>query len=252
VPREVQPLVQRTQRCCSAACATRLEAQQHFVADAAHELRSPLTALKLQVQACGARARRRRAPLAVASSAPASSAPSRWSSSCSRWRGRRAAAGARPSRWTWKSWRAQAVSELLPTAQAKQIDLGLAPASAAGGAARPRALHLILRNLVDNAIKYTPAGGRVDIAHGPRRAPWLAWTTAAPASGGGAQRVFDRFYRVPGSEAPGSGLGLAIVKTVADRWARRCGWAASPSLGGLRVEVRFPAAPDAEAVLSLA
>ena len=57
------------------------------------------------------------------------------------------------------------------------------------------------------------------------------------------ERVFDRFYRVPGSEAEGSGLGLAIVKTVAERLGAEVRLARSEALGGLRAEVRFPG-PD--------
>jgi len=56
-------------------------------------------------------------------------------------------------------------------------------------------------------------------------------------------RVLDRFYRVPGSDATGSGLGLAIVKAVADLHGATLSLTSSPSLGGLRVEVRFAHAP---------
>jgi two-component system, OmpR family, sensor kinase len=55
------------------------------------------------------------------------------------------------------------------------------------------------------------------------------------------ERVFDRFYRLPGTDAAGSGLGLAIVKTVADRLGAQVSLGHSATLGGLRVEVRFPA-----------
>ncbi len=55
--------------------------------------------------------------------------------------------------------------------------------------------------------------------------------------------MLDRFYRVPGSDATGSGLGLAIVKAVADLHGATLSLTSSPSLGGLRVEVRFAHAP---------
>ena len=103
---------------------------------------------------------------------------------------------------------------------------------------------LILRNLLDNAIKYTPAGGRVDLSLGTEAgAGWMAVEDSGPGIPEAEQeRVFDRFYRVPGSEAAGSGLGLAIVKTVADRQGAQVQLGRSAALGGLRVEVRFPAA----------
>jgi two-component system OmpR family sensor kinase len=135
----------------------------------------------------------------------------------------------------------QVVSELLPAAHASRLDLGLASGTPVQVGASRESLHLILRNLVDNAIKYTPAGGRVDIALG--RDPQGAWL-AVEDSGPGIpeaerQRVFDRFYRVPGSAGAGSGLGLAIVKTVAERLGAQVRLGRSETLGGLRAEVRF-------------
>jgi two-component system OmpR family sensor kinase len=140
----------------------------------------------------------------------------------------------------------QAVSELLPTAHAKQLDLGLATTEPVEINSSRESLHLILRNLLDNAIKYTPAGGRVDIALGrDGKGAWLA----IEDSGAGIpeaerQRVFDRFHRVPGTDAAGSGLGLAIVKAVAERLGAQVSLDRSPALGGLRVEVRFPPAAE--------
>ena len=57
------------------------------------------------------------------------------------------------------------------------------------------------------------------------------------------ERVLDRFYRVAGTETTGSGLGLAIVKSIAELHGARLSLAQSPRLGGLRVEVNFPASP---------
>jgi two-component system OmpR family sensor kinase len=82
----------------------------------------------------------------------------------------------------------------------------------------------------------------VDIAFGrDAEGAWLAVDDSGPGiPPQEQQRVFDRFYRLPGSEAAGSGLGLAIVKTVAERLGAQVRLARSPSLGGLRVEVRLP------------
>jgi two-component system OmpR family sensor kinase len=137
----------------------------------------------------------------------------------------------------------QVVSELLATAHARQLDLGLASAATVQVRASRESLHLILRNLVDNAVKYTPAGGRVDIALGrDAQGAWLAVEDSGPGiAEAERQRVFDRFYRVPGSAGAGSGLGLAIVKTVAQRLGAQVRLGRSETLGGLRAEVRFPA-----------
>jgi two-component system OmpR family sensor kinase len=104
------------------------------------------------------------------------------------------------------------------------------------------ALRTLVRNLIDNALRYTPAGGRVELevrAEGEQVVLQVSDTgPGIPAED--RERVFDRFYRVPGSTAEGSGLGLAIVKQIAE--AHR----AAISLGegdhgGLRATVWFPA-----------
>ncbi len=96
-------------------------------------------------------------------------------------------------------------------------------------------------------MKYTPEGGRVDI--GIARAADGACELSVDDNGPGLPeaeraRVLDRFYRSDDSQAgdvAGSGLGLAIVKSIADLHGATVSLAASPSLGGLRVFVAFPA-----------
>ena len=87
-------------------------------------------------------------------------------------------------------------------------------------AADADALRTLLRNLIDNAVRYTPAGGRVDVSVVPARAAAgarLAVSDDGPGIDAAERaRVFDRFYRRPGTVPPGSGLGLAIVKAIAD------------------------------------
>jgi two-component system OmpR family sensor kinase len=107
----------------------------------------------------------------------------------------------------------------------------------------PQALHVLLRNLLDNAVKYSPPHGTVDIhiAAEPDGGARLVVEDSGPGIAPEEhERVFDRFYRVPGSDAPGSGLGLAIVKTVAERHHARVELGRSERLGGLAIAVRFP------------
>jgi signal transduction histidine kinase len=108
--------------------------------------------------------------------------------------------------------------------------------------ADPAALRILTRNLIDNAVRYAGAHGRVHVQ---------AFAEAGHAvlrvddSGPGIPpderaHVFDRFYRRDSGETTGSGLGLAIVRAIAERHDAEVELGDSP-LGGLRAEVRLPA-----------
>jgi two-component system, OmpR family, sensor kinase len=245
LPMEVLPLV-RELNLLFERVRRAFSAQQEFVADAAHELRSPLTALKLQAQAL------RRAhdePSREAAIARLNDGIDRAIQLMgqllvlAREDGEAGAAG-RAQQVDLHEVARQAVADVLPQAQAKRIDVGLAstePALWVSG--QPEPLHILLRNLLDNAVKYTPEGGQVDIS--------LAMADGIPTlavedSGPGIpeperERVFDRFYRTADARAPGSGLGLAIVKAIAGRHGAAVLLGRSAKLGGLKAEVRFPA-----------
>ena len=82
------------------------------------------------------------------------------------------------------------------------------------------ALAVLLRNLIDNALKHTPAGGvvQVSVRHGEGAGAELAVEDSGPGiAPEDRQRVLDRFYRVPGTPGHGSGLGLAIVQEIVQR-----------------------------------
>jgi two-component system OmpR family sensor kinase len=139
----------------------------------------------------------------------------------------------------------QVVTERAPIAQARSIDLGLLGDEDQGrveirGEAGP--LHILLANLVDNALRYTPAEGRVDVGVGRSTdGAWLEVTDTGPGiPAAERQRVFDRFYRGDtGTEAPGSGLGLAIVQRIAQRHGAQVELLDGPAGKGLRVRVTF-------------
>lgn len=247
LPEEVLPLV-RELNLLFERVRLAFAAQQQFVADAAHELRSPLTALKLQAQAL------RRGP-----DAPAEPAVARLNEGIeraiqtlgqllvlARQESDEAGAGA----WTAVDLRETAavvLADVLPQAKARSIDLGLARADAVSVRGQPEPLQILLRNLVDNAVKHTPAGGRVDVSIiGGSDAVLLVVEDGGPGiPAQERERVFDRFYRVAGTGTAGSGLGLAIVKAIAARHGATVRLERSPGLGGLRVEVRFPPAAAA-------
>ena len=105
-----------------------------------------------------------------------------------------------------------------------------------------------MRNLLDNAIRYTPRGGRVDVRvsqwqGSPPRAVLSVTDTGPGIPEAERGRVFDRFHRVPGTAAGGSGLGLALVRSVANRHEGQVALESGPGGTGLRVVVTLPALP---------
>jgi two-component system OmpR family sensor kinase len=246
VPEEVLPLV-RELNLLFGRVQLAFEAQRHFVADAAHELRSPLAALKLQAQALRRRAtegdgegardaalqrldagieRSIRLVNQMLSLARAESEPQAASRHVDLQQLARAA-----------------VADVLPQAAAKQVDVGLANDTQAMVAGQPEALQILLRNLLENAVKYTPAGGSVDIAieHDGEDVVLAVEDSGPGIAADERERVFDRFYRTTDAAASGSGLGLAIVRAIAQRHGAQVELGASQRLGGLRAAVRFSA-----------
>jgi two-component system OmpR family sensor kinase len=254
LPEEVRPLVQELNLLFDRVRHA-FDAQKHFVADAAHELRSPLAALKLQVQGL------QRAPdgasrdLAVSRLVAGIDRATRLVEQMLALARHEAsmAAGATPEPVDLSEVARLAVSDAVAAAQARGIDIGITHADAAVVDGQSEALRMLLRNLLENAVKYTPPEGRVDIAITAITAQGTAQGTNAVEltvddSGPGLppaerERVLDRFYRSGETQAPGSGLGLAIVKSIADLHGASVSLDASPSLGGLRVRVVF--APSA-------
>ena len=219
VPSEISPFVIAVNR-----LLTRLRdafaSQRRFVQDAAHELRTPITAMTLQLEnlkACPMdaetaaqvsqfeaglrrtkrlieqllRLARQEAPQKVEAASNVDLAP----------------------------FLQELISDLMPCADHRDIDIGLSFDINANVRANPHELRSLLHNLLDNALRYTPEHGVVDVRlfadsgkvvveivdTGPGIPPDLL------------PRVFDRFFRIEGSDTEGSGLGLAIAKHAAER-----------------------------------
>ena len=248
LPEEVLPLVQEL-NLLFGRVRLAFDTQRHFVADAAHELRSPLAALKLQAQALrrgGDEAQRELALRRLEAGIERSIRLVGQMLALARAEGEPATA---PRDVELQHLAREAIIELLPSARERDIDLGMETQAEAHVAGEPEALHILLRNLVENAIKYAPAGGRVDISIAPHDA---GASLVVEDSGPGIpddqrDRVFDRFYRTPDATAGGSGLGLAIVRAIAQQHGATVTLGRSERLGGLRVEVRFPGAAVAAA-----
>ena len=136
---------------------------------------------------------------------------------------------------------ADAIKDIYPLALAKKIDLALSGDGDAAILSKKPLLAILLRNLLDNAIKYSPAGACVDVeiteAGG---APRLIVRDQGPGiPPDEREQVFAHFYRMPGAAGAGSGLGLAIVRTIADLLGIDVRLFTPESGTGLEVEVRF-------------
>ncbi|HTU63647.1 MAG TPA: ATP-binding protein, partial [Polyangiales bacterium] len=220
-----------------------LAAQEVFIADAAHELLTPLTALQVQVQMlerARSEERRTQATEDVRSSLERCVALARQLLTLARYSG-----DAQPARDFEQvpllGVVRAAVAEVLPKAHARSIDLGVTSNTDCVIRGDDKALLTLLANLLDNAIKYSPQGSRVDVAIDVReKAPVVTVSDGGPGIAPMDQaRVFDRFYRSRNVETQGSGLGLAIALEIAVRHGARIALRTPGRLGGLDAEVVF-------------
>ena len=224
-----------------------LERERAFMADAAHELRTPLTALHLQMgMLARASSEAERAAAMETLSAGVQRIIRLVEQLLSLARQEPRAQGERvPVRL--EELAREVVAELVPLADSGRIDLGVSTAEPLSVHGDPDDLRTLLRNLVDNAVRYSGAGGRVDVsveevASGDGRTARLTVSDNGPGiPPEERERVLDRFYRRAGSQPPGSGLGLAIVKAIADAHGAAVQLGDGPSGKGLSVSVLFPA-----------
>lgn len=241
MPDEVAPLV-LTLNDLLARLDTAMVAQRRFIAEAAHELRSPLTAVKLQAQIAGRSHVEGDRQFALAQLSDGIDRASHLIEQLLDMARLEPSAGqAAFEPVALDALVKQVTANFSPQADARDIDLGV-------GACEPLTLHsqadnlrMLLGNLIDNAVRYTPTGGRIDVEL--RRVEGNAVISVSDSGPGipesEHERVFERFHRLAGSETPGSGLGLAIVRQVASLLGGQVELGTSP-VGGLAVRVIVP------------
>jgi two-component system sensor histidine kinase TctE len=242
VPEELRPMVAAFND-MMARLEDNLAMQQRFIAAAAHQLKTPLTGLKTQTElALGEPdgAQLRDYLLRIATGVDRAAHLTYQLLQLAR---------AEASHETPHAMEALDVGELarattadcVPRALARDIDLGFEAAEAEMKIfGVPLLLREMIDNLVDNAIKYTPPGGRVTVR--VRATP--AWIVEVEDTGIGIaaedrHRVFERFYRALGTDAEGSGLGLAIVREIADLHRVRIELLDNPSGSGTLIRLVF-------------
>jgi two-component system OmpR family sensor kinase/two-component system sensor histidine kinase QseC len=240
LPQEIAPLVAELNRLLD-RLGEAFAAQRAFIADAAHELRSPLTALRLQMQLLD------RAPDQAARDEAMRALRGAIERSIHLVEQLLALARSEPQETPLQiaaidlaTAVSMGVADTHALAVERRIDLSLESVPDLLVRADQESIRTLVRNLVDNAVRYTPSGGRVQVRclQLDRAALIEVIDTGPGIAPSERERVFDRFYRrAPGQES-GSGLGLAIVKAIAKRHGAEVVLEDAPD-GGLRVSVRF-------------
>ena len=220
VPSEIQGFVTAINQLLQRT-GENIRRQQRFIADAAHELRSPLTALSLQAE------RLTKLP----QSDEAREQTSLILQSIQRNRHlleqllthARAQGSETQRNLTDISLQAQfrrVLQELMPLALNKQQDIGVAVENDIRIRADDTEIYTLIKTFTDNAIRYTPAGGRIDIGFSETPTTLTIWVEddgpGIPAAE--RSRVTDAFYRILGTEQQGTGLGLSIADAIAKRY----------------------------------
>jgi two-component system sensor histidine kinase QseC len=247
-PPEVAPLLQALNG-LFARMAELLESERRFTADAAHELRTPIAAIRMQAQvAQGARTPDEGA-LALAATLEGCDRATRLVEQLlqlARLEAQACAAlelDAPPAQTDLSQVARELLADWAPHALARRQTLALALEPAGPiHVPMPTALaQVLLRNLIDNALRYSPDGATVQVTVQAATAGRPATLTVEDSGPGlpppALARLGERFYRVLGSGQSGSGLGWSIVRRLARLYSLSVELGHSPALGGLRVTV---------------
>lgn len=243
LPSEVWPFVAEINKLIGRTVRA-LAQQRRFIADAAHELRSPMTAMSLQAERLAAsdmqpEARERLGALSAGLARTRILLDQLLTLARTQESG-----GDGLTRVPLKKTIQECLEDLVPLAEAKAIDLGVVGDADPVVTGRPVDIAILVKNLVDNAIRYTPPGGRIDIrvTDGGGSVVLDIDDTGPGISEEERERVFDPFYRVLGNGEIGSGLGLAITSSIAHQVGASITLLDKPDgTRGLRARVRFPA-----------
>jgi two-component system sensor histidine kinase QseC len=240
VPQEAQPLVQELNRLFDRT-ATLIHAERRFTADAAHELRTPIAAIRMQAQvAQGARDESERNDALAATLQGCDRATRLVVQLLQLARVEAETVGTGNSTDAHLCLR-QVLADLGAVAARRHQRLEAMPFEGVCPCPVPEALVAVLmRNLLDNALRYSPDHARVRIRT-ERLASGNVRLTVEDSGPGLAPedlaRLGERFFRVVGTQQPGSGLGWSIVARVASLYGLRVELGRSAELGGLRVDI---------------
>ncbi|WP_321881276.1 sensor histidine kinase [Paraburkholderia bannensis] len=243
-PVELRPFIESINRMIE-RLSVLVNAERKFIADAAHELRSPISAMQLQIDnlrdAPPEQYRERFEDL--------QRGVARTGSLVSQLLGlaRAEIGGAQRATETIALTRIvpDVLADLLPLADARGVDLGVERLDEASVRATEGDMRVLVKNLIDNAIRYVHAGGRVDVSV-LRDAQTVTIEVIDDGPGiaeSDLPYVFDRFFRAANNDAQGSGLGLAIAQTLAQSYGGRVTLAnRSDAKSGIVAHIELPLA----------
>lgn len=244
IPVEIRPFVGAINRLL-ARVSHSVEIQKRFIADAAHELRSPLTALSLQAESLDSENM----------SEPNQSKIQRLKEGLLRARNLleqlltlARTQGQQQNTFTSVSigliFR-RVLEDLMPLVLKKQLDIGVVSEEDVSLFCNETEISTLIKNIVDNAIRYSPEYGQIDLAVGVcgGKVNIIVHDSGAGIPTEEISRVFDPFFRVPGNQEIGSGLGLSIVKSIIEKMNGRIyleNKGISPDKTGLKVTISIP------------
>ena len=245
VPEEVAPLIEAFNEMLE-RLAQNMKAQERFIADAAHQMRTPLAGLRTQLEV----ALRQRDPQEVqASLERIRTSVERAAHVISQLLSLARSQSETPPQFEVIDLNAllrEITQAWVPAAFERNIDLGFeglegrspVPALVDGS---PLLLRELFNNLIDNALRYSPRGGRVTVRVRVREFVIVeVEDNGAGIDEKQRELIFERFYRLPGTEAPGSGLGLPIVRSIAKGHQASVQVRPNPSEQGSVFSVVFP------------
>jgi two-component system sensor histidine kinase QseC len=241
-PDEMRPLVGALNELLE-RIARMVVSERRFTADAAHELRTPIAAIRAQAQvALGAGddvAERHHALQATLAGCDRATRLVEQLLMLARLE-------TNPVRPAMAANLTQIVrrvaADLAPAALGRSQDLELEADTVCAVAADEVLLGVLVRNLLDNALRYSPAGARVLVVvkNGPQGVLLRVQDSGPGMAPDAIGRLGERFFRVLGTDQPGSGLGWSIVKRLVDAFGARVQISRSEALGGLSVQVEWP------------
>jgi two-component system sensor histidine kinase QseC len=216
--------------------------ERAFIADAAHELRTPLAAMRVNVEALQAQAVEPRQRELLAGIVSSNARATRLVGQLLNLMRSDAAAVEQADTIVLDDLLQDRMAVLEGIASTRDVELELTAEPGLAVHGWRESLTSLVDNLVDNAIKYSPRQGTVDVTLS--RDGEIAVLTVADQGPGIAaplrERVFDRFFRDPNQTQSGSGLGLSIVRAAVERHGGRVELGEAPDVGGLLVRVRLP------------